>query len=164
MPESSDTGFDKQRELSAVNDLYNRWRKAWLSFPDTTLMLSLYDKDFDGMLYQAEENPSGLTTYKDIEKYWHNAHNLLATVTDWSEMAKSVSFLTPTSAIVWAEVMTELTTTVMPEKIIGKISCSIGVRKGKQGWAIVHYHESRQLLAGQDKAGKWSFFVDLTIK
>ena len=33
MSESSETGFDKQRELSAVNDLYNRWRKAWLSFP-----------------------------------------------------------------------------------------------------------------------------------
>ena len=61
MSESSDAGFDKQKELAAVNDLYSRWCKAWLSFPDTTLMLSLYDKEFDGMLYTAEENPSGLT-------------------------------------------------------------------------------------------------------
>ena len=71
MPEQT---FDKQRELAAINDLYQRWRKAWLSFPDTTLMLTLYDKDFDGMLYQSEENPSGLTTYKDVVDYWHNAH------------------------------------------------------------------------------------------
>ena len=90
--------------------------------------------------------------------------SLLATVTDWTEMTKSVSFLAPTVAIIWAEIMTELTTTVMPEKISGKMRCSIGVRKGAHGWAIVHYHESRQLLAAQDKAGKWSFFVDLTIK
>jgi SnoaL-like domain len=164
MSESSEAGFDKQKELAAINDLYSRWRKAWLSFPDTTLMLSLYDKEFDGMLYTAEEIPSGLLTYKDIEAYWHNAHNLLASVTDWTEMAKSVSFLSPTAAIIWAEVMTALTTTVMPEKITGKLRCSIGVRKGRQGWAIVHYHESRQLLAAPDKAGKWSFFVDLTIK
>ncbi|MGC1382385.1 MAG: nuclear transport factor 2 family protein [Candidatus Acidiferrales bacterium] len=164
MSELGDAGFDKQKELAAVNDLYSRWCKAWLSFPDTTLMLSLYDKEFDGMLYTAEEIPSGLLTYKDIAAYWHNAHNLLASVTDWTEMAKSVSFLSPTAGIIWAEVMTALTTTVMPEKIVGKLRCSIGVRKGKQGWAIVHYHESRQLLAAADKAGKWSFFVDLTIK
>ena len=155
---------ENKQDIAAINDLYERWRKAWLSFPDTTLMLTLYDKDFDGMLYQSEENPSGLTTYKDVVAYWHDAHNLLATVTDWTEMTKSVSFLAPTAAIIWAEIMTTLTTTIMPEKIVGKMRCSIGVRKGQHGWAIVHYHESRQLLAERDKSGNWGFKVDLALK
>ena len=74
---------DNQKEIEALNDLYKRWCKAWLAFPDTSLMLTLFDKNFDGkLIYQAEENPSGLTTYKEIEAYWFNAPNLLEKVTN----------------------------------------------------------------------------------
>jgi hypothetical protein len=165
MAENVQTGTDDQAELRAIDDLYKRWCKAWLSFPDTTSMLSLFDKNFDPhLIYQAEENPSALTTYKEIESYWHNAHNLLEKVTDWSEQKKSVSMLTPNSAFVWIEVMTGIKTTVLAEQLLGKIRVSMGVRKTDEGWKIVHYHESRQLMAEQDTAGKWRFFVDLTIK
>jgi uncharacterized protein (TIGR02246 family) len=156
--------MESQKDLAEINKLYDNWRKAWLAFPDTTLMLSLFEKNLDGhLVYQAEENPGALTTYKEIESYWHNAHNLLEKVTDWTEQKKTVSFLAPDVAIVWVELMTAIKTTVLAEQLIGKIRCSIGVRKGEQGWKIVHYHESRQLMA-EEKAGKWSFFVDLTIK
>src|SRR5579872_4905783 len=135
---------DNKKELEALNDLYKNWCKAWLAFPDTSLMLTLFDKNFDGkLIYQAEENPSGLTTYKEIEAYWFNAPNLLEKVTNWSEMTKSVSMVTPDVAFIWAEVMTGLKTTIMPQTVSGKIRCSIGARKGDQGWKIIHYHESR---------------------
>jgi len=155
---------DKQRELDAIDDVYKRWCKAWLSFPDISLMLTLFDKDFDGIIYQAEENPGGLTSYKQVEEYWQNAHLLLSKVTEWTELKRSVAQVAPNVAIVWVELMTGLITTVMPETVAGKIRCSIGMRKGSSGWKIVHYHESRQLLAEQDKAGKWGFKVDLTLK
>lgn len=164
MAEQANAGSGSQQDLAAINDLYARWCKAWLSFPDTTLMLSLFDKNFDThLIYQAEENPSGLTTYKEVESYWHNAHNLLEKVTNWTEQKKSVSFLSSTAAIVWIEVMTALKTTVLAEQLSGKIRVSMGVRKSDLGWQIVHYHESRQLMA-EETAGKWRFFVDLTIK
>lgn len=155
---------EQKEEIAAINEVYKQWRQAWLSFPDTTLMLSLFDKEFDGIIYQAEENPSGLTSYKEIETYWHNARNLLEKVTDWSELSKSVAMPGPNVAIVWAEVMTALKTTILAEQVCGKIRCSIGLRKGGHGWKIVHYHESRQLLAEKDKAGKWEFKVDLTLR
>lgn len=157
--------FENHKDLQAIDELYKRWCKAWLSFPDTSLMLSCFDQDFDPyLIYQAEENPSGLSTYKEIESYWHNAHNLLEKVTDWTEQKKSVSVLSPTVAILWIEVMTALKTTVLAEQLSGKIRVSMGVRKSDKGWKIVHYHESRQLMADQDSAGKFRFYVDLTIK
>jgi hypothetical protein len=164
MPEHAKAGTEEPRDLEAIDDLYKRWCKAWLSFPDTSLMLTLFDKEFDGVIYQAEENPGGLTSYKDVEAYWHNASALLEKVTDWTEMTKSVSMLTPNVAIVWAELMTGLKTTILPKVVVGKVRCSIGMRKGNSGWKIVHYHESRQLLAEQDAAGNWGFKVDLSLK
>ena len=79
-------------------------------------------------------------------------------------MTKSVSIVTPDVAFIWAEVMTGLKTTIMPQTVSGKIRCSIGARKSDQGWKIIHYHESRQLLAEQDTAGNWGFKVNLTLK
>lgn len=155
---------DNKQDTANIDELYQQWKKAWLNFPDTTLMVSLFDKDFDGVIYQAEENPGGLTSYKEVEAYWHNAHNLLENVTEWTELTKSISLLGPNVGMVWAELMTALKTTVMPQSVVGKVRCSIGVRKGNQGWKIVHYHESRQLLAEQDKSAKWEFKVDLTLK
>lgn len=155
---------DNKQDIASINELYQQWKKAWLKFPDTTLMTSLFDQDFDGVIYQAEENPGGLSSYKEVEAYWHNAHNLLEKVTEWTELTKSISLLGPNVGMVWAEVMTALKTTVMPQSVVGKVRCSIGVRKGNHGWKIVHYHESRQLLAEQDKSAKWEFKVDLTLK
>lgn len=154
----------RERAITDINDLYGRWRQAWLNFPDIKLMLSLFDKQFSPVLYQAEEIPSGLTTYAEIEDYWQNAHKLLAGISEWQEVSKSISLLTPEAAILWAEVMTAIKTTVLPQNVCGKLRCSLGVRKGDQGWSIVHYHESRQLLAEQDKSGNWKFLVDLTLK
>lgn len=155
---------DSKQDVAAIEELYQDWKKAWLAFPDTTLMLTLFDRNFNGVIYQAEENPSGLPSYKDVDAYWHAAHNMLVKVSDWTEMTKSVAILSPTVAIIWAELMTGLRTTLLPQDVCGKIRCSIGVRKSDQGWKIVHYHESRQLLAEKDAAGNWGFKVDLALK
>jgi SnoaL-like domain len=156
---------DNPADQAAITELYKTWCAAWLKFPDISLMLSLFDQTFDPyMIYQAEENPSGLTTYGQIESYWQNAHKLLEVVTEWKEEKQSIAMLSPTSACIWVEVMTALRTTVMPNLLKGKIRASIGVRKTGDKWSIVHYHESRQLLAAQDEAGNWRFFVDLTVE
>lgn len=153
-----------KEELAAIEQVYNSWQQAWLRFPDIKPMLSVFAQDFDGMIYQAEENPNALRSYKEIETYWQNAYKLLEKVTEWREVTKSVAVPAPNVAFVWAEVMTALKTTVLAEQLCGKIRCSIGMRRGDSGWKIVHYHESRQLLAETDKAGKWQFKVDLTIR
>ena len=58
--------------------------KPGSAFPDTSLMLTLFEKNFDGkIIYQAEENPNGLT--KLIKRSRHigsTRHNLLEKVTN----------------------------------------------------------------------------------
>ncbi len=157
--------IDTRAEQAAIDELYDRWRQAWLKV-DGDLMVSLFDKHFDGLVYQAEEVPNGILTYEGIVDYWKNAVNILAQIKEWRETRpKRVIFLAPGVAVIWTEVMTNIKATMIPEDICGVLRCTIGVRKKDDGkWAIVHYHESRQLIMNQEPSGKWTLLPDAVLR
>lgn len=160
-----DTASDKSKDITAINELYERWRTAWLTV-DVDGMVSLFDKEFEGLVYQAEEIEHGIIGYEGIVEYWRNTKKVMAAVKEWRDVVpKRVIFVTPVVAFVWAEVMSALNATFIPKDIWGVLRCTIGLHKKSNGqWAIIHYHESRHLLISQNPQGAWTFLPDVTLR
>lgn len=149
-------------ELAAVTELYERWRSAWLNV-DPKLMLSCFDAEFDGLIYQSEENADALFTYAELEKYWTMAPTLLEGVSKWDELRKRIVFLGEESAVIWTLLDTTLNLkTSPPQDLGGKLRCVLGLRKARGKWLIVHYNESRQFLITAVPNSTWSFGVEYT--
>lgn len=150
-------------DLVAIDELYERWRSAWLKL-DPKLMLSCFDADFDGLIYQSEENPEALFSYADLVKYWTNAPSILTGVSEWSDVNKKIVVLGEDSVVIWALLQTNLNLkTSPPQDLGGKLRCVLGIRKSKAKWLIVHYNESRQFLISPGPDKLWTFGVDYTV-
>jgi uncharacterized protein (TIGR02246 family) len=154
----------RSEDSAAITELYEKWRSAWLHV-DPKLMLSLFDPNFEGVVYQSEENPEALLTYDAIVSYWTNAANILSKVPEWKELKKSVSFLNNDAAFIWVLLETTLLLNVStPQELGGKLRCGIGLRKASGKWTIAHYDESRHFLMSPDAEGIWSYNIEHTKK
>lgn len=140
-----------------IDALYGSWLKAWRSM-NIDLMVSLFDRDYGALIYQAEEHERPSTSYDQIQAYWKNVPNILERVSEWSEVEKTIS-QSGNCATIFAILMTRLKATFSPKEIAGKLRVSIVAHKTNDRWAIIHYHESRQLLIEQ-KQGVWSLGAD----
>ena len=160
----SDNIEKRAEDTAAINELYERWRSAWLNV-DVKVMLSLFDPSFEGVIYQSEENPEALLSYKDIVSYWTNAVNILSKVPEWKELKKQVTFIGEDSVVIWVLLDTKLHLNVSPpQELGGKLRCVLGLRKANGKWTIAHYDESRHFLMSPDAQGIWSYNIDHTKK
>ena len=160
----SENNETRSEDSAAITELYEKWRSAWLHV-DPKLMLSLFDPNFEGVVYQSEENPEALLTYDAIVSYWTNAANILSKVPEWKELKKSVSFLNNDAAFIWVLLETTLLLNVSPpQELSGKLRCGIGLRRANGKWTIAHYDESRHFLMSPDAEGIWSYNIEHTKK
>lgn len=153
-------------ELAAVDKVYDLWRTAILKL-DLELMLSLFDETFDGLVFQAEEEAHGITTYEGIAQYWRNLAAVYAPqAKEWRETRpKQVVFLDANAALIWTELATTIQVSNMPKSICGGLRFTLGLRKRANGqWAIVHYHESRQVVITEKSDGTLTFLPDVTLR
>ncbi|MFZ1887467.1 MAG: nuclear transport factor 2 family protein [Candidatus Binataceae bacterium] len=152
----------RANDIAAITELYNKWRRAWLHV-DPKLMLSLFDRDFEGVVYQSEENPEALLSYDAVVSYWNNAVNILSAVPEWKELKKQISFLSNDAAFIWVLLETKLLLNVTPpQELGGKLRCGLGLRKANGYWTIAHYDESRHFLMSPDAQGIWSYNIEHT--
>lgn len=128
-----------------VMDLYERWRKAWLTV-DTELMLSLYDMESDDLAYQSEENAGPIYTGQDLRKYWTAAKNIVDAVPVWEEISKKV-VISPEYAFIYVLLKTAIVAPAFGGRIDGEIRATLGCRKRNGKWYIIQYHEGRQMEA-----------------
>lgn len=150
--------LDKKSE-AALTRAYERWVKAWRTV-DVALMLSLFDSDDPGLIYQAEETPGPARTMKDLGSYWNAAHDQLnLQIKRWEELEKHV-WISGDIATIYVLLDTSIAAEVMaPGDIEGKLRASIVYRRVGDDWRIIHYHESRQMLVEQD-GGVYRFLTD----
>jgi uncharacterized protein (TIGR02246 family) len=149
---------------AAINELYERWRAAWLKV-DAKNMVALFDPAYDGLMYQSEENPEAITRYSDLVQYWNNATQILTGIPEWRELKKKVAFLGVDSAAIWVLLDTKLHLNVSPKQELGgKLRAVLGLRKAQGKWSIANYHESRHFLMAPDNNGIFSYNIDHTKK
>lgn len=129
------------REAIAV---YEQWKKAFQSL-DAPVMKSLFDADYPGFAYQAEEIPGAHKSSRELAAYWDNALEVVESVPQWDETERHVG--------VTGDVVTVFAIATVTLKIKGvakpftdkplRTTHVIHKRDGK--WKILQYHESRVL-------------------
>ncbi|MDO8588405.1 MAG: nuclear transport factor 2 family protein [Armatimonadota bacterium] len=149
---------DKESE-AALTRAYERWLKAWRNV-DVELMLSLFDRDNPGLIYQAEETAGPAHTITDLTAYWTAARDQLhLQVKQWQELEKHV-WISDDIATIYVLLDTTLAAELMaPGDISGKLRASILYRRVGAEWRIIHYHESRQMLV-ENEGGVYRFLTD----
>ena len=140
-------GNDDSQDLAAIESVFTQWCAAWKNL-DTELMLSLYTKDDDLLVYQSEENRGPLYRRSQLEEYWVLALKILKEILEWRVLSKKVSYLGDTATIyVILNVLIDLHGMGQAP---GELRASLMLRKDEAGqWTIYHYHESRQLEIAQ---------------
>ncbi len=130
-------------EEEAVVNTYNAWAKAFQSV-DAEAMKSLFDQDYAGILYQAEEQTEAFYTWQAIDEYWSAAPGIIDRIPEWRELTRKVS-LDGDSAYVFSKLQTHLEVKGAKRPLLGELRVSMGMHKSAGEWKIIHYHESRHV-------------------
>ena len=134
---------DDRTAERAVLQVYDDWRRAFASV-DGRAMKALWDHDFDGLIYQAEERPDPIYDWSGIAAYWDGVHEILERVGEWTEVSRKVA-IAGEVAFVYAKTMTSLKIVGVPKEFAGELRSTLGLRRRDGRWLLVHYHESRAL-------------------
>lgn len=127
----------------AVINTYQEWARAFQAI-DADAMKAVFDQDYPGILYQAEEQTEPFYTWQAIDEYWSAAPNIVDKIPEWRELTRKVS-LDSDSAFVYSKLQTHLEVKGGKQPLLGELRVSMGLRKTDNGWKICHYHESRHV-------------------
>lgn len=127
----------------AVLRVYDEWGKAFMAV-DGERMKALWDHEFDGLIYQAEEYADPIYDWPGIAKYWESANQVLERVNEWTELSRKVA-ITGEAALVYAKMMTRLKVVGVKNEIVGELRVSLGLHRRNGRWLLIHLHESRAL-------------------
>jgi ketosteroid isomerase-like protein len=131
----------------AVLKTIGTFTRAFQGF-ETDTMTAVWTDDYitstdeTGIIYQAEERLAPIFTIADLKKYADNLPNVLSHLEDVSLLDRKVSIAGDVAYAYirfWCRaVMTS------GAAVDGQVRQTFILRKRDDGWAIVHYHESRQ--------------------
>lgn len=137
------TGQGARSDEAQVSALYANWCAAFQAM-DARAMKALFDQDFDGLVYQAEENAEPLYSWSEIEAYWDAAPSLVSSVPEWRELTSKTT-IDGDHGFVYTKLQTHLEVVGARRPLLGELRAVIGLRRASAGWRIVHYHESRHV-------------------
>ena len=127
----------------AVVEVYEKWRKAFQGL-DPVLMKSLWDHEYDGVIYIAEEIKDPILDAKSIAAYWDNAPTVLEHIPEWKELERKVA-IHGDVAFVFAKTFTRMKIFGVKEMFAGDMRSTFIMHRKNNQWLLIHYHESRAL-------------------
>jgi ketosteroid isomerase-like protein len=127
----------------AVYQTYLAWSDAFRNL-DIAGLKSVFDSDFPGLAYQAEENVDPMYTWAEIDDYFSNAPRVVEAITEWRELTHKIA-VDGDAAFVYAKLDTRLTVHGGLRPLVGEVRFSMAMRRTRAGWKIVQYHESRHV-------------------
>ena len=127
----------------AVVRVYEQWAKAFKAV-DAATMKSLWDQDYPGLVYQAEESADPIYDWAGIAKYWDTVGQILLGVSRWDELTRKVA-ITGDAALVYVKNMTSLKIAGVKDELAGELRFTLGLHRRNGRWLLIHYHESRAL-------------------
>ena len=125
-------------EVQATCDAWNAAVKAL----DFDAMKTLWDAEFDDLVYQPEEYESPFSTWPDILEYWSKVPTIVESVSAWQEIDGHIAVIGD-AAVVYSKLMTSIRIRDVEKPFDGELRCSLGLRRTATGWRLIHYHESR---------------------
>ena len=99
---------------------------------DVDGMKSLWDQEFDGLIYQSEESAEPFTSWQAIADYWDAAPTVVEAVDEWRSLDRWTTMVGDVATI-----FTRLTIAIrlvnVPKPLTGEIRCSLVMRQTPSG-------------------------------
>jgi ketosteroid isomerase-like protein len=139
---SNDPVFPTERTTTvaadegAVYQTYLAWSNAFRNL-DIAGLKSVFDSDFPGLSYQAEENVDPMYTWAAIDEYLSNAPRVVEAITEWRELTRKIA-VDGNTAFVYAKLHTRLT---VHDGLVSIPAPSAGLVRNSMSWgtpAAVH--------------------------
>ena len=134
-----------------VEAVIRRWHAA-ISTGAAAPLKALWDQDYDGLIYIAEENNEPLTDWASINAYYDE---LLSAPVTWSIDGLTVGVLGD-GAWAYLTFVAAGRVEALQHDFVWNGRNSFFLRKSGGEWKIVHYHESLSRDRSHDAWG-WSF-------
>jgi ketosteroid isomerase-like protein len=148
---------DVQAEKDAVRKVIRRWARAF-GAKDVAAVLETWDRDYENIIYQAEEFPDPLRGWAEVEHYYREIAKLAQNFRDQSVIDFEVDVL---GDVAWCYLRGTTTFDILgsDQMVTGLVRQMFLLRKTPGGWKIIQYHDSREvpalrqpLLAGHPRA------------
>ena len=139
-------------EDADVKDVVRAWHRA-ISSGDAAALKALWDQDYEGLIYIAEENNEPLTDWASINAYYDE---LLAAPVKWSIDGLQVG-VEGDAAWVYLTFVAEGRVEALQHDFVWNGRNSFFLRKSGGDWKIVHYHES---LSRDRSHDAWGWFFE----
>lgn len=134
-----------EQAKTAITAVLDQWTTAFLA-KDIESLRKLWDAQYDGLVYQAEEFAAPLVTWPHIRHYYRD---ILGKVIDKVEKFKQTGL--------WIDVLgdsafgyriSDFTMRIKhsPEPYNGSLRQTFVMRNVYGSWKIIHYHESLQTM------------------
>ena len=125
---------------------------AWLAAVervDFATAATLWDAEYDGLLYQPEEIEQPMTRYRELLEYWAWVPGHVEAVPAWRATAVEIQMFDGV-ALAWTNLDTSIKLRDVEKTFDGVVRCTFGLRETAAGWKFVHYHESRLVGSVED--------------
>jgi len=113
---------------------------------DLKAMKDLWDNGYEHLVYQPEEVELPFTTWDAIVDYWRRLPEFVSRI-EGREYSSDVAVLGDVALVYWRG-HTTVEFRHSSESLAGDSRLSAALRRTDGGWRFIHWHESRQLVAG----------------
>lgn len=109
---------------------------------DPAAMYAVWDRDYEGGVYQPEELVEPLFTAEEVRDYLDKFPSILEEASDIRSLDFRVDVLGDV-AHAYSRSSARLTFHKLPEPVEGEVRQTFVLRKRDGQWRFIHYHESR---------------------
>lgn len=115
---------------------------------DVAAMQSLWDCDYEHLVYQPEEYERACRSMDEIVAYWEYIPGAVESIIEWREIESDVAVVGD-AAIVYSLLRTSFQLKDGGDPLAGDVRFTFGLRRTAEGWRFIHCHESRQLVVDE---------------
>ncbi len=128
---------------AAITTVLDKWITAFLA-KDVDALRRLWDDTYEGLVYQAEEFPTPLVTWRHIKHYYREV--LSKTIEKVEKVNRTGLWIDVFGDVCFGYMISDFTMKIRraPELYNGSVRQTFVMRNVNGSWKIVHYHESVQ--------------------
>jgi ketosteroid isomerase-like protein len=133
---------DDETAIRAVSTAFAQAAQAM----DLEAMKELWDDGYEHLVLQPEEHELPFMTWDAIVDYWRQLPGFVSRI-EGREYSSHVAVLGDVALVYWRG-HTTVEFKDSSESLAGDSRLSAALRRTDDGWRFIHWHESRQLVAG----------------
>ena len=124
-----------------IEEVLTKYSRSWEAM-DWDGLKNIWDRDYPHILYIPEERPQPVSGWNGIEQYFENAAQSVVSVHAMQLSGITIDVFEDT-AYAFCDFYFEADIKRMPETFKTNGRDTFILRRKKEDWKVIHYHESR---------------------